>query len=316
MTGCIPLRLSRTLYAAAVAAMIITTGKAYAQNATGIPTSIVAVPNAPLTITNCKSPEWYSNFAAITNRTSHALLSVSVQIRYFDQDGTVIGQKTSSVNPNEPLATGDDAVYEWSGGTNLSEPTTAIAKITCRLQEAAFTGQKRWKLGQKWTEKLLPLKKQELQDEQGGTNVANTLTSSPAALSPTVRARAPKVTIAVVNAWNDTVGANLLVHVALDVQGGASDATITPANLTLTMSLANGGKKQYTAMPVAAPTFQKINPLGNTTTTAYEVDPKDDIGRLGSVIVPAHATVKVVATFFVGSDVVANANDNRQVGLK
>jgi hypothetical protein len=81
------------------------------------------------------------------------------------------------------------------------------------------------------------------------------------------------------------------------------------------MHLANGASKEYTALPTSAPTYQKLNPLGSQTTTAYEVDPKVDLGGLGSIIVPAGGTVQVVATFLV-PDVVANANDNRQVGLR
>ncbi len=124
------------------------------------------------------------------------------------------------------------------------------------------------------------------------------------------------ITITPTNAWNDTVDGNLLVHVSLDVQGGPGDATLAPSNLSLMLALANGGKKAYTAMPVAAPTYQKLSSLGSTMQTAYEVDPREDLGRLGSVIVPAHGTVKVVATFLVGSDVIANPTENRAVTLK
>ena len=118
------------------------------------------------------------------------------------------------------------------------------------------------------------------------------------------------------NSWNDTVSGNLLIHVAIEVQGGESDASLRASDITLTMALANGGKKTYVGMTSPAPTFQKLNPLGNAPTTAYQVDPKEDLGRLGSLIVPAHGTVKVVATFLVGNDVVANPSNNRNVSLK
>ena len=108
----------------------------------------------------------------------------------------------------------------------------------------------------------------------------------------------------------------LFVHAALDIQGGSTDANLTPNMLMLTMQLSNGAKKSYGAMTQAAPTYQKLNPLGQTTQTAYEVDPKDDLGAIGSIIVPAHGTVHVIATFFVGTDVVADPTSNRQVALQ
>jgi hypothetical protein len=136
-------------------------------------------------------------------------------------------------------------------------------------------------------------------------------------------AQRPAISLNVTNAWNDRGRTRsgaivLLVHVAVDVQGGGkTDATLRPDMLTLTMKLSNGGKKVYDGLTVGAPTYAKMNPLGKTaTTTAYEVDPKEDLGRLGSVIVPARDTVHVVVTFVVGSEEVGDPNDNRAIALK
>jgi hypothetical protein len=89
-----------------------------------------------------------------------------------------------------------------------------------------------------------------------------------------------------------------------------ADSTVTPSDFTLTMMLADGTGRTYAGMTQAAPTYQKINPLGNQLITAYEVDPQTDLGRMGSVAVPAHGTISVTVTFMV-PDAVANPNDNR-----
>jgi hypothetical protein len=120
----------------------------------------------------------------------------------------------------------------------------------------------------------------------------------------------------VVRAWNDVVGGNLFVHVALNMHGGDADIALRPERLALTMTLSNNARKSYTAMIGAAPTYQKYNPLGNATLTAYEVDPKDDLGGLGSIVIPARGSVNVTATFNVGQDPIADPTDNRRVAIR
>lgn len=293
------------------------------------PTHTIAVSNSPITITRCTTRAltgvMMGNGAPIAtinayNRTSMHLVKYSVQYTMYDHDGNVMGKPVFTFEPSNTLPPHDldEGEQAQLGGAfssvSLSEPQSALASITCRINGAQFEGNHIWTYGHAWTGKLGAVPATAPQDFTDPSSSKIDSSARPSSISRQTLGL-PPVSLAPTNAWNDTVGGNLLVHVALDVQGGASDATLMPANLTLTMALANGAKKQYPAMPVAAPTYAKLNALGDNT-TAYEVDPKEDLGRLGSVIVPAHGTVKIVATFFVGSDVVANANDNRQVGLK
>lgn len=115
-------------------------------------------------------------------------------------------------------------------------------------------------------------------------------------------------------AWNDVVRDGMFVHDALVVHGGDIDVTIRPSDFVLTMALANGAQKTYSGMTAGAPTYQRYNALTKDYATAYQIDPKTDLGRLGSVIVRAHADVSVTVTFAV-PDQVADASANRQVGL-
>ena len=130
-------------------------------------------------------------------------------------------------------------------------------------------------------------------------------------------AQHPKwIDFSVANAWNDTANNGLLVHDALVIRGGNSDFTVYPQDFRLTMQLATGAKAAYTALAHAAPTYQKINPLNpQTTTTAYEVDPSNDLGALTFVMVPAHGTVNVTVTFYV-PDAVANSGDNHAIAYQ
>jgi len=121
--------------------------------------------------------------------------------------------------------------------------------------------------------------------------------------------------ITVTNAWSDTFNGAILVHDTISVTGGSADTTLTARQFALTMSLANGARKTYFGLTQAAPTYQKINPLGSTTMTAYEVAPKSDLGGLGSIVVPSHGNVTVTVTFVV-PDALTNSSDNRSVVLR
>lgn len=314
------INFTRAFYAALFVAMAGSASGVLADER--VNAGIVNVPNSPIVITACKLGRNGGAVAGpvvIGNRTKHSLVQVQIVYAFYDNENTRMYQETSQMSFREPVLSGETYSAQ-QGDIYFRGPSQLLTRVTCRVQSADFSANKHWQYGQRWNEKIVPIVTEEtasLQsdvDEHASSSVASA--NSRGSSQKVGKAVSPPVTITSTNGWNDTVDGNLLVHVALDVQGGTTDSTITPANLLLTMALANGGKKQYAALPVSAPTFQKMNPLGNTTTTAYEVDPKEDLGRLGSVIVPAHGSVKIVATFLVGSDVVANASDNRQVGLK
>ncbi len=115
---------------------------------------------------------------------------------------------------------------------------------------------------------------------------------------------APQITATVSNAWNDTKDQVLYVHDTVTLQGGESDARLTPGNFTLTMTLAGGAKKTYSAMTTPAPSYTKTNALGVAAagygpTLQPMVDAQTDLGALGSIVVPAHGTASVTVTFAV-----------------
>ena len=282
-----------------------------------VPVKIIAVSGAPVGLSRCKAHMWNSSLApnvTFTNLSGRYLQSVTIAFKLYNHLGELAGdgdvQVDASVMPGDSVnrAFGDSHVFSSDGGD-------AVAAVTCRLQSASFEGHKTWKYGQKWPEKLAPAPAVvPSTDEVGMGGRGDAVGDNPGS---TRRAPAPAdLVVAVVNSWNDTVGNNLLVHTALDVTGGVTDATLSPNMLSLTMTLANGGKKAYRALGDAAPTYKKINPMGDAPMVAYEVDPKDDLGRLGSLIVPARGKVRVVATFLVGTDNVANPTDNRSVAVK
>lgn len=115
---------------------------------------------------------------------------------------------------------------------------------------------------------------------------------------------------------NDSTNIGTIVHVAIDVKGSAKEFTLRPNNVSLKLALANGAKKSYPAMAQAAPSYEKMNALTREMVVTSEVDPKDDFGRLGSIIVPSNGIVHVTASFIVGSDVLANPKDNREVSIR
>lgn len=276
-------------------------------------TRIVPVNNAPLQITNCKSPFWNEQFVTIANRTNHSLTSVDVQFRWYDTDGSQIGQEVKGVNVSPILTPGDSNTYEFFGGTDLSEPTQAIGFVTCRIQHATFTSRRSWQYGTAWHEKLRRIESEPAVDgDDDNSPMANDQPSEKPARSSKPSSHASHLQFTVSNAWNDNLNGALLIHTALVIQGGKHGVTVSPQDFALTMALANGGTKRYQGMTAPAPTYEKFNALTNTSTTAYEVDPKDDLGAIGSVTVPAGGSASVIVTFVI-PDIVADPKANRNV---
>ena len=294
-----------------------------------LPTTVVPVANAPIALSNCKlmihsGPGVNAMYGSVNvlNRDSAYLESAVVRWTLYNHGGEHMGQGNYEYKFGDHVAGGEVATTTSGFDVSRNDSVEAIGRVTCRIDSAKWEGNRTWKFGRAWSGKLLPVP-----SAPAGREYDDRAMNAGSALSePTPKRRthalvlpsanANDFTILTTNAWNDTVDGNMLVHVALDVQGGNHDGTLTPQSISLIMALANGGKKAYTAIPVGAPTFQKINPIGNTPTIAYEVDPKEDLGRIGSLIVPAHGTAKIVATFLIGRDVVANATDNWNVVLK
>jgi hypothetical protein len=121
----------------------------------------------------------------------------------------------------------------------------------------------------------------------------------------------PPAAITVTKAWSDTITRYSLVHAAIDVQAGPKDSVLLPDMLFLTLKLANGESKTYDCLEQGAPTFERFG-----SPRAYEVDPKEDLGLLGSVNIAANSTMHVVATFFTGTEAVRNPDSNTTVTLK
>jgi hypothetical protein len=112
-----------------------------------------------------------------------------VQIRFYDSDRAAIGQVTREMALEEPLARGDTSLLQLNAFTSLSEPSSAIAKATRRIQSAAFTGLKKWTYGQRWSEPLLPTPGQQSAADPGAGAGTGPLSAA-----------TPKLAVDVVNA--------------------------------------------------------------------------------------------------------------------
>ena len=183
MRGCVA-RVAVFLFA--ISTPLLSPAITAAAGLADIPVGIVAVPNAPVTLTKCKVNDMNvgignAAYINLTNRTTHALLGVSVQIRYFDTDGTQIGQAVGTHrfdSSDGPVASGDSSIITINPGASLSEDKSAIAKITCRVQEALFSSLKHWTYGQAWPEKLLPLAPPQQSSVPGGSSEQNPLVAA------------------------------------------------------------------------------------------------------------------------------------------
>ena len=273
---------------------------------------IVNVPNAPIVITACKMSRPYSSSydvrgpVVIGNRTKHALAHVQIVYAFYDNENVRMYQTTQQYSLAEPVLTGDTATLQ--GGAGLNGSPQLLSRVTCRVQAADFSGNKRWQYGQAWSEKLVPL------------TTEQTTTTSESGVGPSQAIRTqspalPKITVAVANSWNDTVNGLTLIHDAIIITGGDTDTPVRGNNFVLTMSLANGAKKMIPGLTQQVPRYSKIDPRTGNNIMAYEVAPQEDLGALGTIVVPAHGTVRATVTF-ITNDALANPADNRAVTVQ
>jgi hypothetical protein len=256
---------------------------------------------------------WNGVTASVVNRTAHQMLTADMTLRFFDTENTLIGQSRVTFQVATPLASTDNAAYNSSFGVSISEPNAAVTKIECRPADATFTGGKKWAYGQTWPEKLLPIPKASADTGGGEASSSTPVANVPVASVPV--GAAPRFQVAVTNSWNDTLQGYLFVHDTIAVTAANADVTLHGSDLLLTMLLPGGAKKQYIGLSQPAPMYSKLNPLGSQPTAAYEVQPGQDLGRLGAITVPAHTTITTTVTFAV-PDQVAIATDNRGVSAR
>lgn len=269
--------------------------------------SVIGARTSPVTLTRCHvkhAPAFFDGLAFNgTNRTNHQLLSYAVTLRFYDAEQAPIGATTITDYPPAPVMPDDTAPYVAAGiAMSLSEPASAVSRVTCQVTAAAFTGNRVWSPHTTWPEKLRPLQ-QQLGDAPPPDHTKRNVVTNAAPIG-----------VFVANAWNDAFTGGTIVHAAVVLAGGTVEKQVRPTDLMLTMYLANGGRRRYAGMAQPAPQYQRTNALLSTTTIAYEVDPAVDLGRMGSIIVPAHSNVRVTVSFYV-ADPVANANDNRNVTI-
>ena len=286
---------------------------AQAQSETGTSVGIVSVPNSPVALTACKiqntqnHPDAFNGNIVLVNRTKHAMADARIVLVAYDGENVRMDQQARRLVLGEALASGDTTSARVYFAFNVPGRQSLLSRVTCKIQGATFSGNRVWSVGQNWPEKLLPLQSESVTTTAGG--------GGGGAAAPRPVASIQRASIVVTNSWNDVVNGVTFVHVALSLSAGDAPAVVRPADVQLTMSLANGLQKTYTALAKGAPTYQKLNPLGSTSTTAYEVTPSEDFGRIGTVTVPAHGEGRVVATFAI-ADALANPADNRAVSLK
>lgn len=275
---------------------------------------VVVTPGAPVALTHCSAGIGpvgiIASYNAI-NRSSVFLTSYVVRWFLYDHSGTGMGQADLSYSFRSDLAPNDTTTFSDGIYTN-TEPLSALARVTCRMESAKFEGGMLWTYGRPWHGRLAPAPRSESSVNSDRPRAAATTSSNMQATN------FANVGLSVTKAWNDIVQGNTFVHVAIDIHASSADTIVRPTDLQLTMKLASGEERDFVAMTASAPTYQKFNALAqnSNTQTAFEVDPKEDLGQLGLVKVAANSNAHVVATFAAGDASIANPMDNKRVVLK
>jgi hypothetical protein len=140
--------------------------------------------------------------------------------------------------------------------------------------------------------------------EMPQTNLAASLVGQPC---PTQSYSPRDLRIEVVNAWQRGVQGAFEIHDRIVIYGGAADERVTPCDFVLTVALANGLAKSFTGASSASEqdigkfAANMLNPFAGFWAhhITPEVDPKEDLGGMGSLVVPSRGSVKTVVTFLV-----------------
>lgn len=292
--------------------VIITREASQAQSeALPMATQVNPVARSPVTIERCRmlsnqnSQIWATN-VVIGNRTRHGLANASVAFTAYDPENVKLAQTTIPLPFSDIIASADTSPFAINLGFPLGEITDAklVARISCRIASADFTGNRHWRYPQRWPEPLLKLAAEAPPSKTNGL---------PDGTSSLLRAQ--RLSVAVTNAWSDLVGGTLYIHDAIAVRGSDFDQSLRVSDLVLQMRLSNGSLRSYPALAQPAPTYQRIDPLGSQTATVNEVDPSNDLGRIGTMTVPAHGRVTTTVTFAV-ADPVVDKSDDRGVSVK
>lgn len=139
---------------------VLTVGSPFvarAQQLTTLPTTIRSVPTA---LTSCRItfsslyPTDSVGFV-IANRTRHQLISATAYVIAYDADNVRVAQVTQPLQLPDAIAPGDTEVVNLGIGFNVDQKL--VSRAVCRLSEAVFTGDKRWKYPQHWHEPLVSL---------------------------------------------------------------------------------------------------------------------------------------------------------------
>lgn len=141
------------------------------------------------------------------------------------------------------------------------------------------------------------------------------------------------LSMSVLNTWQFGVQGRFIVHDRVLVHGADAPRAITACDFVLTVALLNGQQMAITGSPMPVSDVEHqvgmMNGLGTIGIPFVggfaslfhqkirpDVDPKEDLGGLGSVTVPANGSVTVVVTFNVNQYLAAASAPNTNVTLK
>jgi hypothetical protein len=280
---------------------------------------VVPVASAPLKLTGCRY-EGVHRYSTVENSTTHRLRSFGVEWDAYDAHGVQLGGGELEYRLDAPLASGASGSYFEDVSVQQLGVRGQVADFHCRLAFASFDSGKRWRRGQPWKEPLVahahaparlasestPVPEM---DEPNGKSTAN---ENRRYDSPVPGAASSGLGIAhVEKLWGDNLPSGVYIHATMMLHGGASDERITSSRFAVIVNVANAGQRVYKGLPAPAPTYQKMNALGQMY-DAFTVAPVEDLGSIGSLVVPAGADVRVTVTFGIGGLL---ANNDIKVAL-
>ena len=269
---------------------------------------VVGSGGRPVILSRCRTGADYTDHHFnVTNLSKRTLLTFSVEVRYFDDTGFLIGNRKYDFQPTEAVRSGDATLVStgrWFMGGILSEPENALSRITCRITSASFSGSKKWDSNQVWHESLIRPLRSDLESQK-------VIPEAPSAAPPPV---VSAITVEKVGgAWLDVTSDGAFIHARVQLIASAP-MTIRASDLQLAVKLESGVTMQLSGIDRQAPMADK--PFATGATPSPQVKPQEDFGALGAITLQPKAPVLLIVTFAVPAAIASGNFDMQVVSIR
>ncbi len=241
--------------------------------------------DAPAVLQACHiRPGWGNSTVDLFDRFNRTLAHATLHFVFYDDAGRYLSQQDVTL-VNLKISPG-----QVGHVVDSSLPSSQSGSTLCKLTYAEFVGPVEWRLGSPWHGRVYYTSPN--LGPGGGGSYDNSPHSSATQQSGSTQ---------VLAVWPTVIGNDVYLHVRYRFLV-RNDVTIRADEFRASFNLANGGILNVNGQDQAAPLVPRggegvFAALGEATDNVPSVDSSEDLGALGSLMLPAGRPVTVVVTF-------------------